>query len=79
MVLLEGRHASCQFSDILQPPPLPRLVERAFSSHCRAGVVVALEKLEASFKGLAGRNKEAEGNAVRACTPQLGKHLASPG
>ncbi|PRW20278.1 non-ribosomal peptide synthetase [Chlorella sorokiniana] len=30
------------------------------------GVVVALEKLEASFKGLAGRNKDAEGNARRA-------------
>jgi len=31
-----------------------------------AGVVVALEKLEANFKGLAGRNPNAEGNAVRA-------------
>ena len=30
-----------------------------------AGVVVALEKLEANFKGLAGRNPNAEGNAVR--------------
>lgn len=31
-----------------------------------AGVVVALEKLEANFKGMAGRNPNAEGNAVRA-------------
>ncbi|KAI7839949.1 hypothetical protein COHA_006343 [Chlorella ohadii] len=31
-----------------------------------AGVVVALEKLEANFKGLAGRNPNAEGNARRA-------------